>query len=301
MSYVSVNLYCYGSGSQVQGILNGVAAIIKPGTAYFQYISIAFLLAFILGVIHYTQTRKVSALVYTILRYTVITAVLLSPIYKVHIIDEINPGETYSVDGVPLGLAVPASLSSTFFHGLTKLVETAFHMPDDLNYTKSGFLFASNLMHKAPSIQAINAQDRENLKSYVEQCVFYDIHHGKYSKSDLLNSDDIWGLVSKKPSPIRAFMLDSEIQTCKDGTILLEARLKEIAKESGIKYAKAIFPGLKSKTDEALKIELLSYLGSSYTHLTGISKDGSEIMQQMIVMNAIKDATLCTLFNGQNL
>ncbi len=289
---MDVNLYCYGSGAQIQGILNGVASIVKPGTTYFQYISIAFVLAFIIGAIHYTQTRKISALVYTVLRYTVITIVLLSPIYTVHIIDEVNPGEPYSVDGVPLGLAVPASLSSRFFHGLTQLVETAFHMPDDLNYTKSGFLFASSLMHKSSGFQAINAQDRENLKSYVEQCVFYDIHHGKYSKSDLLNSDDIWGLVSAKPSPIRAFVMDSKIATCKDGTLLLDARLKEVLKESGVKYAKAIFPGLKSKTDELLKTELFSYLGSSYTHLTGVSKGGSEIMQQMIVMNAIKDGAM---------
>jgi len=289
---MDVNLYCYGSGEQIQGILNGVASIIKPSTTYFQYISIAFVLAFFIGAIHYIQTRKVSALVYTALRYTVITTVLLSPIYKVNIIDEINQGKVYSVNSVPLGLAIPASLSSTFFHGLTKLVETAFHMPDDLNYTQSGFLFASNLMHKAPSIQAINAQDRENLKSYVEQCVFYDIHHGKYSKSELLNSDNIWGLVSAKPSPIRSFVLDSKIVTCKDGTPTLTERLKEIEEETGIKYAKAIFPGLKFKEDALLKQSLITYIGNSYTHLTGISKEGSEIMQQMIVMNAIKDGAM---------
>lgn len=228
--------------------------VVKPGSGFYDYLGIAFLCSAFAAGIHYTQSRRLSVLVYSVLRYTIISSVLLLPTFKVQVIDEVYPGENYSINHVPLGLALPASLSSRFFHGLTRLVETAFHMPDDLNYTRSGFLFASSLFQKSIGFSVVNSNDKQNLNNYVEQCVFYDIHHGKYQLTDLLMSEDLWCLVSAKPSPIRSFLMDDKIVTCKEGTLLLENRWIDIVEESSVKYAKAIFPGLKKQENEKLKL-----------------------------------------------
>src|SRR5690606_7216085 len=124
-------------------------------------------------------------------------------------------------------------------------------------------LFASSLVQKSIGFKAINSKDRQNLKNYVEQCVFYDIHHGKYSFDDLRQTEDSWQLISAKPSPIRSFLMDSKVVTCKEGTSLLEQRWNDIITESGIKYAKAIFPGLKKQSEAQLQTALLGSLETS--------------------------------------
>jgi len=289
---MDVSIYCYGSGELVKRFLEAVAMLIKPSSGYYSYLGLAFLLAAFMSAIQYIQTKQLSVLVYAVLRYTIITSVLLSPMATVQVIDEVYPGENLSVQHVPLGLALPASLSSGFFHGLTRLVETVFHMPDDLNYTRNGFLFASSLVQKSTGFIVINAKDGQNLKNYVEQCVFYDIHHGKYSYDELKEADDIWQLVSAKPSPIRAFLFDNKVVTCQEGTTLLEQRWNDIITESGVKYAKAIFPGLKKQSEAQLKTALLSSLETSYQHLTALSKSSTDIMKQLIMFNAISDGAM---------
>ncbi|MGE4348872.1 MAG: conjugal transfer protein TraG N-terminal domain-containing protein [Candidatus Berkiella sp.] len=289
---MDVSIYCCGSGELVKRFLEAVAMLVKPNSGYYSCLAFAFLLATAVAAVQYIQTRRLSALVFAVLRYTIISTVLLSPVATVQVIDEVYPGQNLSVSHVPLGLALPASLSSRFFHGLTQLIETAFHMPDDLNYTRNGFLFASSLVQKSIGFKAINSKDRQNLKNYVEQCVFYDIHHGKYSFDDLRQTEDIWQLISAKPSPIRSFLMDSKVATCKEGTLLLEQRWNDIITESGIKYAKAIFPGLKKQSEAQLKTALLGSLEISYQHLTELSKSSTDIMKQLIMFNAIEDGAM---------
>lgn len=289
---MDVSIYCYGSGELVKRFLEAVAMLVKPSSGYYSYLALAFLLAAFMAGIQYTQSRRLSVLVFAVLRYTIISSILLSPVATVQVIDEVYPGENLSVKHVPLGLALPASLSSRLFHGLTRLVETAFHMPDDLNYTRNGFLFASSLVQKSTGFKVINTKDRQNLKNYVEQCVFYDMHHGKYSFDELRQTEDIWQLISAKPSPIRSFLMDSKVETCKEGTVLLEQRWHEILNESGLKYARAIFPGMKKQSEAQLKTALLGSLETSYQHLTELSKSSTGIMKQLIMINAIQDGAI---------
>ncbi len=289
---MDVSIYCYGSGELVKRFLEAVAMLVKPSSGYYSYLAFAFLLAASMAAVQYIQMRRLSSLAFVILRYTIISTILLSPIATVQVIDEVYPGQNLSVNHVPLGLALPASLSSRFFHSLTNLIETAFHMPDDLNYTRNGFLFASSLVQKSVGFKVINNKDRQNLKNYVEQCVFYDIHHGKYSFDDLRQTEDIWQLVAAKPSPIRSFLMDSKVVTCKEGTMLLEQRWSDIITESGIKYAKAIFPGMKKQSEAQLKTALLGSLETSYQHLTELSKSSTGIMKQLIMINAIEDGAM---------
>jgi conjugal transfer mating pair stabilization protein TraG len=78
--------------------------------------------------------------------YVLVTSLILYPKATVSIEDrtgiDIKPR---IVDHVPLSLAIFASLTSRIGIGFTEMVETVFHMPDDMTYNKTGMLMGSRL------------------------------------------------------------------------------------------------------------------------------------------------------------
>jgi len=67
------------------------------------------------------------------------------------------------VDRVPLSLAIFASITSSLGIGLTELIETVFHLPDEAAYNKTGMLMGSKLVLAARNFQITDAQFSETL------------------------------------------------------------------------------------------------------------------------------------------
>lgn len=66
----------------------------------------------------------------------------------VQIIDYSNVAQVYEVDNVPIGLAIPASLT-TRVKRAHQSYEMVFALPDSVTYSKTGMLFGSNLVAKS--------------------------------------------------------------------------------------------------------------------------------------------------------
>lgn len=66
----------------------------------------------------------------------------------VQIIDYSNVAQVYEVDNVPIGLAIPASLTTRVGNALIQSYEMVFALPDSVTYSKTGMLFGSNLVAK---------------------------------------------------------------------------------------------------------------------------------------------------------
>ena len=85
----------------------------------------------------------------------------------VQIIDYSNVAQVYEVDNVPIGLAIPASLTTRY--------EMVFALPDSVTYSKTGMLFGSNLVAKSTDFLSQNPQITTLFSDYVQNCVMGDI------------------------------------------------------------------------------------------------------------------------------
>ncbi len=60
----------------------------------------------------------------------------------VQIIDYSNVAQVYEVDNVPIGLAIPASLTTRVGNALIQSYEMVFALPDSVTYSKTGCYLA---------------------------------------------------------------------------------------------------------------------------------------------------------------
>jgi conjugal transfer mating pair stabilization protein TraG len=286
----TVVIYSYGVGEFAQQVFNAVAAVINSGS-FTRVMQGLFFIAGITAAVQFTQTRRVSDLMMSILRYIVVMSLLVLPQTRVLVKDDVMRTH-YTVDHVPIGLALPASLTTSFFHGLTEWIETTFHWPDDLSYSKTGYLFASQIVQNTGQFQITDPEFSRSVKSYLEQCMFYDIYLERYSLKELLQAEDIWAFVSARASVNRAFLLNGVVTVCKEGVVALNKQWEQVMEDSGLRYSRLVFPGMKHKTPVELKALFYSHIATGFHYLTGMSSDAHQILQQNLMINALKDTAL---------
>ena len=210
------------------------------------------------------------------------------PKASIEIIDAVNGNRPYAVDNVPLGLALLANITTSISYALTELTEMNFSMPDDLRYHKSGMVFASEIVRAVSQFEITDARFDGNIQGFIHQCVFYDILLKKYSMNDLVESNNIWALVSQKASPARGFVYTdednhSEFQTCRQTVPLLTSDWAKAVSNAKSLYSTRLF-STAADPQEALK----KYIGLSYGYLTKLSGQADRIMQQSLMANAIQ-------------
>ncbi|RYE11631.1 MAG: conjugal transfer protein TraG, partial [Rickettsiales bacterium] len=105
-----------------------------------------------------------------------------------------------TVDNVPYILGVFASITSQIGDVLTKEIESLFTLPDYLPYHNTGHVFASKLFKQMHQFKVRDANLKNNLSKFIQNCVVYDAMVGfKYSIGDLHFSE----LLSKIASSYR--------------------------------------------------------------------------------------------------
>lgn len=210
------------------------------------------------------------------------------PKMSIEIIDAVNGNKPYAVDNVPLGLALLANITTSLSYALTQLTEMNFSMPDDLRYHRSGMVFASEIVRAASQFEITDSRFDSNIQGFIHQCVFYDILLKKYSINDLVESNNIWALVSKNASPARGFVYTdednhSEFQTCRQIAPLLTADWTKAVEAAKSLYASRLFSNSPDP-----KEALTKYLDLSYGYLAKLSGQANRIMQQSLMANAIQ-------------
>lgn len=284
----------YGTGEFTASVFNAVAATVNS-PEFNVVLSGAYLISLVIATYQFIKVKDISVIAKNIFIYIGVVTLLLVPKYNLTIKDDII-GNHYPAGNVPVGLAAPAYLLTNTFYGLTRLVEITFNWTDSPNYSKTGFLFASHIVKDASKVKITNPEFNKSLQSFFSQCVLYDLYLGFYTLESLLKSDDIWSIITTNASKNRAFMLDGEVTICSDGIQKLNKSFQNEFDSSVGKYASVILPGFTGTADKnntkAIKEKLLTSVGSSYGYLTGVSKTGSNILQQNILINAMQDAAL---------
>ena len=85
-------------------------------------------------------------------------------------------GRQYTVSNVPVGLAYMGYFVSSFGQSITRKAEQVNHLPDDLNYSRTGMLFGTRLLENIREARIPDAQLTQDWALFMNQCSFFDMN-----------------------------------------------------------------------------------------------------------------------------
>mgnify|MGYP001469542757 CR=1 FL=1 len=207
-------IYTYGGGEVVHNIFNAIASIYQEGYME-QLFQISIMLGLAIAGIKAGITQKHGANYAKWLGGDLfVILILMQPVtifgnkgMTIYWRDVVT-GRADKVDHLPPGLVIPAGVISGMGYSITKLFETLFSspMPEYLPYYKYGTTFASQVRADLRDMSIQDPIFRENLESYISNCVKYDTMIGNiYDIRDLENAENIWSFLEENSSNLRMF------------------------------------------------------------------------------------------------
>ena len=283
---LNLSVYTIGGGDLLEEVFNAIASVFNSTGGISSLTSLAVMLGGLFAVFEFSRSRDVSKLIKWVGVYVLVTSLMLYPKATVHIEDrsgiDIKPR---AIDHVPLSLALFASVTSELGIAMTEMIETVFHLPNDLNYNKTGMLMGSKLVTAAKNFQITDPEFSQTLNEFMQQCVFFDLLLQKYTVKDLTHAQNPWEFIKANTSVARAFPLNGEITICKSGA----AKLDKIWQQE-INNAASIYGGQIMGGGRQVGITLLSRLSDGYGFLTKVSTDGQALLKTNLVANAMSQA-----------
>ncbi|HFG1349389.1 TPA: conjugal transfer mating-pair stabilization protein TraG, partial [Klebsiella pneumoniae] len=266
--------------------LNAIAAFMGTSTwSTIEKMCIAISVLIVAG--NWVKKHNVMDLIGWVFSLTLVSmlVVIRTP---VQIIDYSNVAQVYEVDNVPIGLAIPASLTTRAGNALIQSYEMVFALPDSVTYSKTGMLFGSNLVAKSTDFLSQNPQITTLFSDYVQNCVMGDIFlNHKYSFEELLNSPDPYTLIFANPSPLRGvFDKNNQFQTCEEASRDLKSALVLDTQTGGKTwnyYVRQLFGG-KPNPD----LLFSQMIGDSYNYFYSSGQSAGQIIRQNVTMNALR-------------
>lgn len=280
-------VYVIAGGEWLSNNLNAIAAFMSTRT-WDSIEKIALTLSVLAVSVMWVQRHNVMDLLGWVAVFVLIS-LLVTIRTSVQIIDNSDLVRVYRVDNVPVGLALPLSLTTRIGHAMVASYEMIFAQPDSVTYSKTGMLFGANLIVKSTDFLSRNPEIINLFQDYVQNCVLGDIYlNHKYSLEELMESDDPYTLIFSRPSPLRGvYDKNNHFVTCKDASVTLKDKLNLDTKTGGKTwhyYVQQIFGGRPDP--DLLFRELVS---DSYSYFYGSSQSASQIMRKNVTMNALKE------------
>ncbi len=281
-----LEVYAIAGGDWLRGNLNAIAAFMGTGTwSTIEKMCIAISVLIVAG--SWVKKHNVMDLIGWVFSLTLVSmlVVIRTP---VQIIDYSNVAQVYEVDNVPIGLAIPASLTTRVGNALIQSYEMVFALPDSVTYSKTGMLFGSNLVAKSTDFLSQNPEITTLFSDYVQNCVMGDIFlNHKYSFEELLNSPDPYTLIFANPSPLRGvFDKNNQFQTCEEASRDLKSALALDTQTGGKTwnyYVRQLFGG-KPNPD----LLFSQMIGDSYNYFYSSGQSAGQIIRQNVTMNALR-------------
>ncbi|WP_438335224.1 conjugal transfer mating-pair stabilization protein TraG (plasmid) [Klebsiella oxytoca] len=281
-----LEIYAIAGGDWLRGNLNAIAAFMGTSTwSTIEKMCIAISVLIVAG--NWVKKHNVMDLIGWVFSLTLVSmlVVIRTP---VQIIDYSNVAQVYEVDNVPIGLAIPASLTTRVGNALIQSYEMVFALPDSVTYSKTGMLFGSNLVAKSTDFLSQNPQITTLFSDYVQNCVMGDIFlNHKYSFEELLNSPDPYTLIFANPSPLRGvFDKNTQFQTCEEASRDLKSALVLDTQTGGKTwnyYVRQLFGG-KPNPD----LLFSQMIGDSYNYFYSSGQSAGQIIRQNVTMNALR-------------
>ena len=296
-------IYSYGGGEALFKVLSGIARIYNSDISkefIYMMTFVGMAWAAFQGAIQNSFTPKLS----WVAKYALITSLFITPTANLVVTDVVYKTRN-KIDNLPIGLVLPASVFSGIGYSITTGFDQAFSdIGDHLAYTKYGQNFGASLISQARNFKIQDAGFRENIEGFIDNCIIYDVMVGsKYSASDLRDSTDIWGLVSKNASSIRMFNYRGKnkedgrkLVTCRDGVKLLNDYWKTDIDKLADKYGSTIFGRYGAKAAQSMEDGHTQTLSKAFesniaavTQLYSKNSNATSTLKQIMMINAMAD------------
>ncbi|MBW3957259.1 conjugal transfer protein TraG [Neisseria meningitidis] len=223
-------------------------------------------------------------------------------------------GRQYTVGNVPVGLAYMGYFVSSFGQSITRKAEQVNHLPDDLNYSRTGMLFGTRLLENIREARIPDAQLTQDWALFMNQCSFFDMNlYHFYNVQDLAQSTDILATLTHTNQALftnvsqiasrRGNMLQyngkSKTMTCNEAAKELKDRTQFYSKNYLPGYiADRVFAGLGTNAAGINRVNALVTLGnSSFQYLLDNARfDTLKNIEQAAMVEVIRQAGI---INGQ--
>lgn len=284
----------YGGGELYRSIFSAVALMTGMDAAG-SMIGLAMILGLIFGIIKAIWDVNLGKIVKWYIMCAIIYGVMWVPKVTIQVTDKLNPSVTYAnVANVPLGVGVTASLVSRVGDRVIQLTETAFADPADLQYSRYGMVFGAKLYSRIAEARPIDQQLYVNLKTYIQDCVFYDILDGTIAPDALNKSSDLWGVISSSPNPARTMLYysgaTSEIKTCDEVGNGTGGLLAPLIAADLTNVQKVIQRNVDPYAVEASLTTRNAGASSAMLTSMGVaSQNSTDVLRQAVIANMLKD------------
>ncbi len=282
-----------GGGEFIVDVLNAVAAFTGSG-AFASLIRVVLIIGLALAAWQVAVSMNFKAGFDFLVKSTVIYLVLLVPTVNVTVTDRVSGTPVATVNNVPIGLAVPASITTTIGSTLTGAFETLFAEPADMAYSTHGFGYALQVQSSLNNWRAVDTWFSRNLTGYTRDCVFPDINAGLTAIDDLVTATDLAPVLATSASPAlftRYELADGTVtvETCANAWTGISAGLAAAADNTIDRQAQLSKPHL---TNAEARAVMLSSLPIIYQQFVGVSQSAQQIAQQAILVNSTMDAVV---------
>ena len=282
-----------GGGEFIVDVLNAVAAFTGSG-AFASLIRVVLIIGLALAAWQVAVSMNFKAGFDFLVKSTVIYLVLLVPTVNVTVTDRVSGTPVATVNNVPIGLAVPASITTTIGATLTGAFETLFAEPADMAYSTHGFGYALQVQSSLNNWRAVDTWFSRNLTGYTRDCVFPDINAGLTAIDDLVTATDLVPVLATSASPAlftRYELADGTVtvETCANAWTGISAGLAAAADNTIDRQAQLSKPHL---TNAEARAVMLSSLPIIYQQFVGVSQSAQQIAQQAILVNSTMDAVV---------
>ncbi|MDX7789035.1 conjugal transfer protein TraG N-terminal domain-containing protein [Aeromonas caviae] len=279
-----------GGGDELVRVLNAV--VMTAGQSSFSTLA---KLAFIFGLISSLAFIAMQSQAWTnFIKYFIgaflFFNVVVVPKTTVYVTDVANPAVTgVKVDNVPYGLAYLISTAMSVDYTYGRSVDLAFSLPTDLRYSESGVLLGNTIIKQASQVVVGNVRTAKNMRSFLQNCVIFDLQIGKFTYEDLFKAPDLWGFITSKENSVKSRMYDHNgtMETCAAGTVKLSTELNGEVDSALQQLSNVVFPG---RTSTAAKQQLVNVIPVAYETLVGISVQAEDVVKQGMVANLMLDA-----------
>lgn len=282
-----------GGGAFIVDVLNAVAAFTGSGT-FASFIRVVLTIGLALAAWQVAVSMNFKAGFDFLIKSTVIYLVLLVPTVNVTVTDRVTATPVATVNNVPIGLAVPASITTTIGSTITGAFETLFAEPADMAYSTHGFGYALQVQSSLDRWRAVDTWYSRNLTGYTRDCVFPDINAGLIAIDDLVTATDLSAVLATSASPALFTRVETaagtvSVETCADAWTGLSAGLAAAADNTIDRHAQLSKPHL---TNAEARAAMLASLPVIYQQFVGVSRSAQEIAQQAILVNSTMDAVV---------
>lgn len=290
-----LEVFTVGGGEYLVNTFNAVAAW-SGGGGYKSLIRVVMVMGLIYSLLVVTFTLNYRVWLNWFLQATAIYLCLMVPTVDIKVTDRINPAlAPATVDNVPMGLGLLASLTTQIGDWLTRTAETVFVMPNELNYSTNGMVYGARLYDATRNFVVRDAEFSTNLENHFKNCLFGDVMLYQKSLTELAKATDLWAAVGPGSEARSQQWLErqgngtvrSYILTCRQAYQSLDAQWGPMIEANAPLWGREAYPRLSN----ALAADKLKHdVPIVSAAFTGAGGSFAEVMRQNTAINAFTSA-----------